>query len=316
MSGFRMYKILGVVIAIALLVPACGPSEPQEAVISTAVAQTVQAGESLTEVASLEAAVPTSTQIPEIASTEVTVTPASTPTGSSVAVAPADPNCVKASLVTESPPDKVILRPGEYFWKTWTLQNTGTCTWTTEYKFVFWSGEIMGGLVSYALPDDVAPNEQKDITIYLQAPATTGTFTGYWRLQTPWESDFGVGQYSEDIYVQVVVSDAKKLKYSATSVTYEHVRNPPIGCTTNVRHTIYATISVDGPAELDYHWMQSDGNNSGTKSYDFTEAGSITVSREWMIGKGDSPNPRWIQIVVTEPKYQEFDKLPILNPCP
>ena len=317
MSGFRIYKILAVVIAIALLIPACGPSDSQESVISTAVAQTVQAGESLTEIARREAAVPTATQSPEIPSIEVTTIPAITPTSLPTLVsAPVDPNCVKASLVSENPPDKVLLRPGEYFWKTWTLQNVGTCTWTTSYKLIFWSGDLLGGLISYALPDDVAPNEQKDISIYLQAPATTGTFSGYWRIQTPWESNFGVGQYDEPIYVQVVVTDAKKLKYSVTSVTYEDVRNPPVGCTTNVRHRIYATISVDGPAELDYNWMQSDGNNSGTKSFDFTEAGSITVSREWVIGKGDSPNPRWIQIVVTEPKYQEFDKLPILNPCP
>jgi hypothetical protein len=67
--------------------------------------------------------------------------------------------------------------------------------------------------------------------------------------------------------------------------------------------------------ELHYFWNQSDGNESGTKRNDFTDAGSITVSREWMIGKGDSPNPRWIQIIVTSPTYQEFDKVEILNNC-
>jgi hypothetical protein len=68
--------------------------------------------------------------------------------------------------------------------------------------------------------------------------------------------------------------------------------------------------------QLHYFWNQSDGNESSTKRYDFTEAGSITVSREWMIGKGDNPNPRWIQIIVTSPSYQEFDKVEILNNCP
>lgn len=309
MSDFRIYKIFVLVIALALILPACGPSDAQESVISTAVAQTVQAGQSPTATAT---SLPTNT--PGI---ETTVTPAGTPTGSAtVAAAPADPNCAKASLISESPPDKTIMRPGEYFWKTWTLQNVGTCTWTTAYKLVFWNGELLGGLVSYALPDDVAPNEQINISIYLQAPTTEGTFAGYWRLQTPWETNFGVGQYDEDVYVQVVVSDAKKLKYSVTSVTYKYVRNPPIGCPTNVRHTIYATITVDGPAELDYRWLQSDGNESGIKSYDFTEAGSITVSREWMVGKGDSPNTRWMQIVVLEPKYQEFPKMEFENVCP
>ena len=174
----------------------------------------------------------------------------------------------------------------------------------------------MGGLTSYPLPVEVAPNEQKDITIYLQAPATDGTFTGYWRIQTPWESNFGVGPSDEPFYVEVAVSSATKVKYGVASVTYELVRNPPTGCPTNVRYETYATISANGPMQLHYFWSQSDGNESGTKRYDFTEAGSITVSREWMIGKGDSPSPRWIQIIVTSPTYQEFDKVEILNNCP
>jgi hypothetical protein len=311
MFDVRMYKILAVLISFALFASACGPSQPQADAISTAVAQTVQAGESLTEAASL----PTIT--PETPSVDATLIPAITPTNPPTLVsAPADPDCVKAALVSENPPDDVLLKPGEYFWKTWTLQNIGTCTWTTAYKLIYWSGELMGGLISYPLPDDFAPNEQKDISIYLQAPTTEGSFAGYWRIQTPWESNFGVGPYDEPFYVAVVVSNAAKPRYGITSVTYEVVRNPPIGCPTNVRFNISATISASGPTELDYFWNQSDGNESGIKSFDFTEAGSITVSREWMIGKGDSPNPRWIQIVVTEPRYQEFEKVEILNVCP
>ena len=174
----------------------------------------------------------------------------------------------------------------------------------------------MGGLVSYPLDDDVAPNEQKEISIYLQAPPIDGTYTGYWRLQSPWESSFGVGPSDEPFYVQVVVSSERKPDYGVTSVTYELVRNPPTGCPTNVRFEVFATITTNGPVDVDYRWFQSDGNESGSKPIDFTEAGSVTVSREWMIGKGDSPNPRWMQLVITEPEYREFDKVEILNTCP
>ena len=311
MADSQKYKIFALVIAMMLFVTACGPSQPPESTISTAVAETVQAGEALTEVPILAT---NTSGIPTIETPLATaITPTSAPT---LASAPSDPNCVKAALVSENPPDDVILAPGEYFWKTWTLQNTGTCTWTTAYKLIFWSGELMGGLISYPLDDDVAPNEQKEISIYLQAPATDGTFAGYWRLQTPWESNFGVGPSDEPFYVQVVVSSEKKPEYGVTGVTYELIRNPPTGCPTNVRFEILATITTNGPAEVDYFWNQSDGNESGSKPVDFTEAGSVTVSRDWMIGKGDSPTPRWIQIVVTEPQYQEFQKLEILNTCP
>jgi hypothetical protein len=311
MSDLRIYKTFALLISLALFASACGSSQPSA--IATSVAQTVQAGESLTEIAQV---VPTATQMSPTPGLETALTSAITPTAAATLVsAPSDPNCVKATLVSENPPDGVLLKPGEYFWKTWTLKNTGTCTWTSAYKLIYWSGELMGGLTSYPLPVEVAPNEQKDITIYLQAPATDGTFTGYWRIQTPWESNFGVGPTDEPFYVEVAVSSATKVKYGVASVTYELVRNPPTGCPTNVRYEIFATISANGPMELHYFWNQSDGNESSTKRHDFTEASSITVSREWMIGKGDSPNPRWIQIIVTSPTYQEFDQVEILNNC-
>jgi len=162
----------------------------------------------------------------------------------------------------------------------------------------------------------VAPGETGDISIYLKAPPTAGTFTGYWHILTPWNASFGVGPLSSPFYVKIVATDAKKLKYEITSVTYEIVRNPKEGCPVNVRYTIYATITTNGPIDLEYYWDQSDGNESGRKPMVFKEAGSQTVSREWMVGRGDSPRPRWMQIIVTEPTLQYYDKAVWPNNCP
>lgn len=310
MFDLHKHKVLNTLIGIVLLATACGSPSQAESDISTAVAQTVQASDSLTEVVGI----PTTT--PEI-SLEVTqtalITPTSVPT---LASAPSDPNCIGASLVSEDPPDGVILKPGENFWKTWTLLNTGTCPWNSSYELVYRSGELMGGLASYPLPEPILPGEQKDVSIYLKAPETEGTFTGYWQLQTPWEANFGVGSYDQPIYVQVVVSSDTKPEYGISSIKYEIVRNPTVGCPTNVRYTVYATITTNGPFEFEYFWDQSDGNKSPKKIMKFSEAGSQTLSREWMIGKGDSPNPRWMTITVTSPKYQEYEKAHILNNCP
>ena len=310
MSEFRKYRVWAAIASFVLLVSACVPSAQQDSVISTSVAQTVQAGNSLTKIASQPMITPQATLV-----AETPAVPATTAAPSLVA-APADPDCAKASLVSETPPDGVLLRPGQYYWKTWTLLNSGTCTWNPSYSLVFSSGDLMGGLTSYPLNDDVAPNEQKEISIYLQAPETEGTFTGYWKLQTPWNSTFGVGPSNEPFYVQVLVSNSDQLEYGIASVTYELVREPAIGCPTNVRYTVYATISTNGPFTFSYFWNQSDGNESGVRSLEFTEASSRTLSREWMIGKGDSPNPRWIEFVVTEPFYHEYGKTTILNNCP
>ena len=310
MSDFTKYKALAVLISFVLFATACGSPSQNESSISTAVAQTVQAGQLLTEVAIQ----PTITSGPAIQSTAMpAITPTSAPT---LVSAPSDPNCVGANLVGENPPDGAILKPGEYFWKTWTLLNTGTCAWDSSYKLIFWSGELMGGLISYPLPEEVLPNEQKDISIYLKAPETEGPFTGYWQLQTPWNANFGVGISKEPFYVQVVVSSDKKPDYGITSVTYDIVRDPPTGCPTNVLYVVHATITTNGPVEFSYYWDQSDGNESAIKNMIFTEAGSRTISREWMVGKGDSPNTRWMTITVTGSHAQEFEKASFENICP
>lgn len=311
MSEFRKNGVFAGLVSLALFISACSSSVQQDSAISTAVAQTVQAGSSLTEIASLPTTTPKVT--PPAETPASVVTPTNAPT---LVSAPPDPDCAKASLVSENPPDGVILAPGQYYWKTWTLLNTGTCTWNSSYSLVFWSGDLMGGLTSYPLDDEVSPNEQKEISIYLKAPDTAGTFTGYWRLQSPWNSNFGVGPSDDSFYVDVVVSNEKEPEFGITNVAYQIVRAPETGCPTNVLYTVNATISTNGPLEFDYFWNQSDGNESGERSIEMTEAGSITLSREWMIGKGDSPNPRWIEFVVTYPEYREYGKATILNTCP
>ena len=311
MSELGKNRVLAVLAVLMLFVSACGSSAEQDATISTAVAQTVQAGQSLTEVAVLPSNTPRAT-LPVETPAATAATPTTAPTLSS---APPDPNCAKASLVSENPPDGVLIKPGEYFWKTWTLKNTGTCTWTPAYSLVFWSGDLMGGLTSYPLDDDIAPNEQKEISIYLKAPDTEGTFTGYWRLMSPWNANFGVGPSDEPFYVQIATSADAEPEYGVAGVEYFLERDPLGGCPTNVRYLLHVTVTSNGPLELKYAWRQSDGNNTHEFRMEFEEAGSKTVTREWMIGKGDSPNARWIEFVITSPEYREYGKQEFLNLC-
>jgi hypothetical protein len=301
--------LLSLFLAVTLFTASCGTSTQKEAEISTAVAQTVQAQDSLTKVALLSTPTPAPTL-----SAESTPLPETPPAPPATQAAPAQFCTPAAVLVGENPPDKTIFRPGEYFWKTWTFVNTGTCTWDPSYSLIFWDGERMGSAVSYPLVEVVRPNETMDISIYLQAPAAEGAYTGYWRFKSPWGSDFGVGPYNMSFYTQIEVSS--KPVYAITDVKYQLVRNPEEGCPVNVRYTVYATITTNGPLEFQYRWDQSDGNESGIKTIKMPAAGSKTISREWMIGRGASQNPRWIQLIVLTPKYQEYDKVTILNNCP
>jgi Ig-like domain-containing protein len=306
---FDLYKYKIVVTLGILVMSACSSASQTQEQISTAVAQTVQAEHSLTKLAST----PTLTPAPVI---EITATALSAATNTVAPVLGAPGCTVSARLAAENPPDGALLKPGESFWKTWSLENTGTCTWDSTYQLVYWSGDLMGGLNSYPLPELVAPDEVKDISIYLKTPDSEGTFTGYWSIQTPWNTYFGVGPTGDPFYVQVVVSNAAKLEYGITSVTYKIDRNPPTGCPTNVRYTVNATITTNGRFTFHYYWDQSDGNRGPNEVMSFTEAGAKTISRDWLVGKGDSPNPRWMQIVVTEPGLQRYDEAVFLNNCP
>lgn len=297
---------------LTVLLAACGGGE-QDPSIATAVAMTVAAHDTQTAGAAstptLTEAGPTST--PEAEGATSTPTGQIPPTFSPPTAPPAAGStapCLLANLVSETIPDGQIMTPGQYFWKTWRLKNSGSCTWDSTYKIVYWSGELMGGLLEYPFPEVVPPGDEVDITLYMQAPSANGLYTSSWKIKSPWGGAFGVGEYDQAFYVQVNVTDASKPEYGVTAVTYKVVRKPEAGCATNVWYTVYATITTNGPVEVYYRWLQSDGNDTGDKKLKFTAAGSQTLSREWSMHLGVTPGTKWMQVLITGPTQQDFGK--------
>jgi hypothetical protein len=148
---------------------------------------------------------PSATPTVQPSPTEVPPSPTTAPTtGPTVAVATPPPttggcdNSIYVSDVTI--PDDTVMAPGQTFTKTWKVQNSGTCTWSTSYKLVSYAGTVMGG-TSTAISASVAPNTQVNVSVALAAPSTAGTYTGYWRLQNASGVSFG-----QAIYVKIQVS--------------------------------------------------------------------------------------------------------------
>jgi hypothetical protein len=249
--------------ARTLLLTSCGGAGAESDTIATAVAMTVVAQET-------EKAEATNTPRP----TEAGQRPRlkrrlplqrllrSAPPRLPVQPVPVQQCQVVANLVGETIPDGTIIQPGETFQKTWRLKNNGTCTWNSSYKIVYWSGDLMGASREYPLPRLVAPGEEVEIPLSLTAPTSNGNFSGYWKLQSEWGTAFGVGQYDQPIYVQINVNDSDPTPTTVTNVTYNLVRQPAVGCATNVWYYVHATISTNGPATVKYQWLQSDGNNT------------------------------------------------------
>jgi next-to-BRCA1 protein 1 len=90
---------------------------------------------------------------------------------------------------------------GESFTKTWEFQNSGTCEWNKDYQLTFVSGSEMHGETA-EIDQDVSSGSVADLSVSMIAPASEGTYTGYWRL-----ADEDGNVFGQSVYVLVVVSD-------------------------------------------------------------------------------------------------------------
>jgi hypothetical protein len=311
MSALRLYKILTLLAVLALLVSGCGYAQSNESVISTSVAQTVQAQNTpeTAEVATSPAPTLTASPLAPLAATL---------TGAPLTGATAQACTASASLVGETYPDGTIVQAGTTFTKVWQVQNSGTCTWDSSWQLIFYGGNLMDGLTVYNFPQPAGPGQTVDVPIILRAPVENGSYTGEWMLKSPWGQFFGVGQYSVPMSVSIVVGgltpESKKTEtvFGVTAVSYQVDRR----CApANTFYTITANITSNGPLEINFIWMQSDGNNDEINKLTFTEATTKSAQREWSQHKGSSTNPRWVQVIVTSPTYQEFEKAALPELC-
>ncbi len=107
--------------------------------------------------------------------------------------------------------DNTKLQPGVYFAKVWRIKNVGTCTWTTEYAFVFQSGANFNATSEAALDREVKPGETIDIQVALVTPLQPDTYTGNWMLKDPSGSLFGAGDAANQPFSAIVVVEPIKV---------------------------------------------------------------------------------------------------------
>lgn len=98
-------------------------------------------------------------------------------------------------------PDGTKLNQGEGFRKTWRVQNTGTCTWTSDYTFVYVTGDQMSGRSIY-VPGIVGAGQTVDLSVDMIAPYGDGNYQGYWQMRSPQGTNFG-----QTIWVKIRVGN-------------------------------------------------------------------------------------------------------------
>ncbi len=114
--------------------------------------------------------------------------------------------CDRVSFVSDiTIADNTEIPVGTTFVKTWRLRNNGTCTWTSDYTLVFYSGDTMNGPATSQLTSStVPPGATIDVSVTLIAPTTPGTYRSEWRLRNADGATFGTGELADlSFWVQI-----------------------------------------------------------------------------------------------------------------
>jgi hypothetical protein len=239
-SKMRKISAVSTIFLLSTLLQACsGNTSPKATEFSPELIYTSVAS-SLTAQSNNQ---PTSTMTSE---GTYTVTPTKEATFSIPTLAQAAMTSVSNALVCDNASfigdvtmtDGTTVSPGETFTKTWRIQNTGSCPWTTSYLLAFNSGESMSG-VSTAFPYAVSSGNQMNISIFMTAPTDLGTYIGYWKLQNSAGTTFG-----QTLFVQIKV--ATSTSTSTPTITY----TPTITSTSEATSTpTNAPTSTTAPTE-------------------------------------------------------------------
>ena len=230
----------------SLLLASCLPapvnaaqSTPNVSTIEAGVVQTLEAN-SATQTAMAPTSTPTSTATPTETPTETatptpTATPTNVPTATTAPVVVQPAPCYSAAFIEDvTVPDGTGYSAGTSFGKTWRLQNTGSCTWTTAYQLIFTTGDHMSGPDSINLTSTVYPGQTIDVSAEMRAPSESGTYTGYWRLEAPNGTIFG-----PILDVQIDVTNSIDVRSIDINVNNNNVT---LVCPPGNKFTISATI--------------------------------------------------------------------------
>jgi hypothetical protein len=223
-----IYLILILILAFsaACTPSASSPTPDMQVIVNTSVAATLSA------LNTQLAEVPTETETP----IPPTDTPAPTETATPVTNTPTPPPakgyilCDSAQFLGDiTIPDNTIIPPGSTIKKIWALKNTSPCTWDTDYKAVFVSGDLIGSPGSMPLSATVEPGGTAVVTVTFKVPPDKldQEYVSFWKLSDPAGGTFG-GSNNKAFYV--------KFK---TGETYNFLENPCSGSWSNASELLF-----------------------------------------------------------------------------
>ena len=211
--------------------------------------------------------------------------------------------CYAASITSETISDYTELAQDEEFTKTWTVVNAGTCAWDADSLLVFVDGDQMDGDSSEDIATDVGPGEYLTLSVDLTAPSSDGTYTSEWALQ----SDDG----TYIIYMTVViVVDEDDDDFYVSSVSFSSAETYSGVCP--YTYTYKAYITTEGDGDVVYYFKYSDGTTSSSKTLEFEDEETQTVSGSWTLSSSGS---YWVKVYIDDPNNQTFGSAKLTLTC-
>ncbi len=121
----------------------------------------------------------------------------------------------KADFVSALPsPNQFV--PGQHFYLTWQIKNSGTSTWSGKYHFYYSDGIRLADQDSYEISDVVAPGGILTISVPATAPDTMGTYQTTWTLENPEGIPFYYQYYTAIVGEKTFITAEPSLVVSAT----------------------------------------------------------------------------------------------------
>lgn len=221
----------------------------------------------------LEASAPTATPTVVTETPTATFTPLASPTLFATQAGAGNPasgtggtgsgavGCNNSAYVADvTVPDDTVMTPGQSFTKTWKLQNTGSCAWSTSYKITFVSGNTMGG-VTTPLTAAVQPGQSGDVSVAMKAPTTAGDAIGYWILTNDSGQNFGTS-----FYVKIKVGGASTTG-TATATATTGAPTAPTGLDISLSCNLGGTSGTQYEYVGTLTWVDNSTNETGFNVY-------------------------------------------------
>ncbi len=211
----RPYMLLFLLVVTGCNMPA--PQDVSQGINITQAYQTVEAHLTEAGAQSPGAAVESPTAPPPLSDGEestplaTAITPPSTPSPVCDQAAAAYP---KIDITID---DNTEMLPDETFTKVWRVVNVGSCSWTTAYAVILFSGDGLGALESIAFTQYIAPGQTVDISVDMIAPNAPGSYQGNWKLRNAAGQYFGIGPNgSSPFWVRIDVIQVVTITPTAT----------------------------------------------------------------------------------------------------